>query len=156
MRRAKVGTYCPSPAPTLVVLVVLLFGYGKISNMTTMLSAEFQKRSNFCVKDPDADWNQAFNLSFNLDFLASCIQKTKETKFYFSNFFVKSERSNYLRPNKNCNLTTWLSGCEPGWACSVGQNQQVRIVAAQALTTLAIRSGEPFRLQIFEFLQALA
>ncbi|RVX21268.1 putative ribonuclease H protein [Vitis vinifera] len=32
----------------------------------------------------------------------------------------------------------------------------VRIVAAQALTTLAIRSGEPFRLQIFEFLQALA
>ena len=33
---------------------------------------------------------------------------------------------------------------------------QVRIVAAQALTTLAIRSGEPFRLQIFEFLQALA
>ena len=81
MRRAKVGTYCPSPAPTLVFLVVLLvgsvqfvqchnvddynefdnlellllftqLGYGQISDMTTMLSAEFQKRSNFCVKDP--------------------------------------------------------------------------------------------------------
>eukprot|EP00261_Vitis_vinifera_P033159 XP_019074402.1 PREDICTED: ABC transporter G family member 24-like [Vitis vinifera] len=107
MRRAKVGTYCPSPAPTLVFLVVLLvgsvqfvqchnvddynefdnlellllftqLGYGQISDMTTMLSAEFQKRSNFCVKDPDADWNQAFNLSFNLDFFASCIQKTKD------------------------------------------------------------------------------
>ncbi|RVW62892.1 hypothetical protein CK203_060362 [Vitis vinifera] len=52
MRRAKVGAYCPSPAPTLVVLVVLLLGYGQISNMTTMLSAEFQKHSNFCVKDP--------------------------------------------------------------------------------------------------------
>ncbi|CBI17447.3 unnamed protein product, partial [Vitis vinifera] len=107
MRSAKVGAYCPSPAPTLVVLVVLLvgsvqfvqchnvddynefdnpellplftqLGYGQISNMTTMLSAEFQKRSNFCVKDPDADWNQAFNLSFNLDLLATCIQKTKE------------------------------------------------------------------------------
>ncbi|KAL6345334.1 hypothetical protein AAG906_015817 [Vitis piasezkii] len=156
MRSAKVGAYCPSPAPTLVVLVVLLLGYGQISNMTTMLSAEFQKRSNFCVKDLDADWNQAFNLSFNLDFLASFIQKTKETKFYFSNFFVKSESSNYLRPNKNCNLTTWVSGCEPGWVCSVGQNQQVCIIAAQALTTLAIRTGEPFRLQIFEFLQALA
>lgn len=33
---------------------------------------------------------------------------------------------------------------------------QVRIVAAQALTTIAIRSGEPFRLQIYEFLHALA
>ncbi|KAK6235766.1 hypothetical protein SCA6_011103 [Theobroma cacao] len=33
---------------------------------------------------------------------------------------------------------------------------QVRIVAAQALTTVAIRSGEPFRLQIYEFLHALA
>ncbi|KAL6349824.1 hypothetical protein AAG906_001711 [Vitis piasezkii] len=81
MRRAKVGAYCPSPTPTLVVLVVLLVGsvqsvqcqnmddynefdnpelfplftqlvYGQISNMNTMLSAEFQKRSNFCVKDP--------------------------------------------------------------------------------------------------------
>ena len=33
---------------------------------------------------------------------------------------------------------------------------QVRIIAAQALTTMAIRSGEPFRLQIYEFLHALA
>lgn len=33
---------------------------------------------------------------------------------------------------------------------------QVRIVAVQALTTLAIRSGEPYRLQIYEFLHALA
>lgn len=33
---------------------------------------------------------------------------------------------------------------------------QVRIVAVQALTTIAIRSGEPFRLQIYEFLYTLA
>lgn len=32
---------------------------------------------------------------------------------------------------------------------------QVRIIAAQALTTMAIRSGEPFRLQIYEFLHSL-
>lgn len=112
MRSAKVGAYCPSPAPTLVVLVVLLvgsvqfvqchnvddynefdnpellplftqLGYGQISNMTTMLSAEFQKRSNFRVKDPDADWNQAFNLSFNLDLLATCIQKTKGMSSFY-------------------------------------------------------------------------
>ncbi|RVW27540.1 ABC transporter G family member 24 [Vitis vinifera] len=112
MRRERVGAYCPSPAPTFVVLIILLVGsvqfvqcqnvddysefdnpellplftqlvYGQISNMTTMLSAEFQNRSSFCVKDPDADWNQAFNYSFNLDFLASCIQKTKVQWFEF-------------------------------------------------------------------------
>ncbi|KAM0953447.1 putative SH3 domain-containing protein [Dioscorea sansibarensis] len=33
---------------------------------------------------------------------------------------------------------------------------EVRIVAAQALMTIAIRSGEPYRLQIYEFLHALA
>ena len=81
MRRERVGAYCPSPAPTFVVLIILLVGsvqfvqcqnvddysefdnpellplftqlvYGQISNMTTMLSAEFQNRSSFCVKDP--------------------------------------------------------------------------------------------------------
>ena len=81
MRRQRVGAYCPSPALTLVALVVLLASsvqfvqsqnaddssafdnpellplftqlvYSQISNMTTMLSAEFQKRSSFCVKDP--------------------------------------------------------------------------------------------------------
>ncbi|KAL7590700.1 hypothetical protein Lser_V15G38237 [Lactuca serriola] len=33
---------------------------------------------------------------------------------------------------------------------------EVRIIAAQALATLAIRSGEPYRLQIYEFLHGLA
>ncbi|KAL4356494.1 hypothetical protein AHAS_Ahas09G0092300 [Arachis hypogaea] len=33
---------------------------------------------------------------------------------------------------------------------------QIRIIAAQALTTMAIRSGEPFKLQIYEFLHTLA
>jgi hypothetical protein len=33
---------------------------------------------------------------------------------------------------------------------------KIRIIAAQALTTMAIRSGEPFRLQIYEFLHTLA
>ncbi|MED6207119.1 putative white-brown complex protein 30 [Stylosanthes scabra] len=26
----------------------------------------------------------------------------------------------YVKPNKNCNLTSWVAGCEPGWGCSVG------------------------------------
>lgn len=47
-----------------------------------------------------------------------------EIKFYFNSFFERGH-TNYLRPNKNCNLTFWASGCEPGWACSVGANQKV-------------------------------
>ncbi|CAN6454241.1 unnamed protein product [Victoria cruziana] len=39
--------------------------------------------------------------------------------------------------------------------CSFIGSWEVRIVAVQALTTMAIRSGEPFRLQIYEFLHAL-
>lgn len=48
-----------------------------------------------------------------------------EVKFYFNNLFEASQSSNYLKPNKNCNLTTWVSGCEPGWACSLGANELV-------------------------------
>ena len=33
---------------------------------------------------------------------------------------------------------------------------QLQIIAAQALTTSAIRSGEPYRLQIYEFLHTSA
>lgn len=30
-----------------------------------------------------------------------------------------------MQPNKNCNLSSWLAGCEPGWACNVGPGQKV-------------------------------
>ena len=41
-----------------------------------------------------------------------------EFQFYFSSL-LRSGSGN-LKLNKNCNLSTWLSGCQPGWACSVG------------------------------------
>lgn len=40
--------------------------------------------------------------------------------------------------------------------CAFNGSWEVRIIASQALTTLAIRSGEPYRLQIYEFLNALS
>ncbi|KAG9160397.1 hypothetical protein Leryth_008799 [Lithospermum erythrorhizon] len=40
--------------------------------------------------------------------------------------------------------------------CAFSGSWEVRIVAAQALTSMAIRSGEPYRLQIYEFLHDLA
>lgn len=49
-----------------------------------------------------------------------------DLKFYFSNFIAsRGTATTYLKPNRNCNITTWVSGCEPGWACSVGLNQRV-------------------------------
>lgn len=113
--------------------------YGRISNLTTRIfTGDIRDRSSFCIKNAEADWNQAFNFSSNLDFLSSCILKTKgdisrrlcsaaEVKFYFSNFFdKKSGNANYLKPNKNCNLTSWESGCEPGWACSTNQEVDLK------------------------------
>ncbi|XP_054780041.1 uncharacterized protein LOC129287810 isoform X2 [Prosopis cineraria] len=40
--------------------------------------------------------------------------------------------------------------------CAFSGSWEIRIIAAQALTTMAVRSGEPFRLQIYEFLHTLA
>lgn len=48
-----------------------------------------------------------------------------EMKFYLNAFFFKSSNPGYLQQNGNCNLTSWVSGCEPGWACSVDPTEQV-------------------------------
>ena len=46
-----------------------------------------------------------------------------EMKFYLSSFMEsKSDVAQFLKPNGNCNMNSWLSGCEPGWACSVAAN----------------------------------
>lgn len=99
---------------------------------------DFSKSLSFCVKDPNKDWNDAFNFSSDLTFLSNCITKTKgdltkriciaaEIKFYFSSLTGNTGKANFLRPNKNCNLTSWVSGCEPGWACTVGQGIKVNL-----------------------------
>ena len=51
-----------------------------------------------------------------------------EIKFYFNSFFErKSSNAQFLRPNKNCNLTSWAPGCEPGWASSVAPGVKVNL-----------------------------
>ncbi|KAL4341072.1 hypothetical protein GQ457_08G000810 [Hibiscus cannabinus] len=90
----------------------------------------------------DADWNEAFNFSKNPRFLASCARKNRaEIKFYFSSFYQsggEAKKSAFLKPNKNCNLTSWVPGCEPGWACSAGRRQKVNLKDATHM---------PFRVQ---------
>ncbi|CAJ1967796.1 unnamed protein product [Sphenostylis stenocarpa] len=110
--------------------------YAEISNVTSLLNHEIETSASFCVKDPNADWNKAFNFSSDLDFVFSCFRKTEgdmsqrlctaaEIKFYLNSLLEsRTSSANYLKPNKNCNLNSWVSGCEPGWACSVPTDQQ--------------------------------
>ncbi|KAG5080277.1 hypothetical protein JHK86_004342 [Glycine max] len=118
--------------------------YAQISNMTSLLNNEIKSHSTFCVSDPDADWNKAFNFSSDLGFVSSCILKTKgditqrlctaaEIKFYLNSLLKRSSSANYLKPNKNCNLNSWVSGCEPGWACSVPKRQEVDLRNSQEI-----------------------
>ncbi|KAJ8445214.1 hypothetical protein Cgig2_024420 [Carnegiea gigantea] len=55
--------------------------------------------------------------------------------------------------SRNPTLATALTRLQ---RCAFNGSWEIRITAAQALTTMAIRSGEPYRLQIYEFLNALA
>ena len=36
------------------------------------------------------------------------------------------KKSNKLKPNKNCNMSTWNPGCEPGWACGTVEKVDVK------------------------------
>ncbi|XP_057472571.1 ABC transporter G family member 28-like [Actinidia eriantha] len=111
--------------------------FSEFSNLSRYVSADILKQLSFCINDVDAEWNSAFNFSSDLTFLTTCTQKTKgdlmqrlctsaEIKFYFNSFFEGgAKKTNYLKPNRNCNLTSWLPGCEPGWGCSVGKDKKV-------------------------------
>lgn len=51
-----------------------------------------------------------------------------EIKFYFNSFLEReSSKAQFLRPNKNCNLTSWVPGCESGWASTVASNVKVEL-----------------------------
>lgn len=47
-----------------------------------------------------------------------------DLRFYFTNFIASANSpTTFLRPNRNCNVSSWVSGCEPGWACSADLNE---------------------------------
>ncbi|KAL0347177.1 UNVERIFIED_CONTAM: putative white-brown complexprotein 30 [Sesamum calycinum] len=110
--------------------------YNQISNLTKIFNKEITETLGYCTKDADRDLDGAFKFSNNLDFLSNCVQETKdvtkrvctaaEMKFYFTSFMnTKSADAQFLKPNRNCNLTSWVPGCEPGWACTIPQHEQV-------------------------------
>nr|CAD1830809.1 unnamed protein product [Ananas comosus var. bracteatus] len=110
----------------------------RLMSLTGNFKAEIGQSLGFCIKNTDKDWNEAFNFSMDMTFLTNCMKETDgdlpqrvctvaEMKFYFSSFVDNGGTKNYLRPNKNCNLTSWVSGCEPGWACRAGKNQKINL-----------------------------
>ncbi|PIA37284.1 hypothetical protein AQUCO_03000108v1 [Aquilegia coerulea] len=109
--------------------------YSRLSNFSTVFEKEIGDNLGFCIKDVQREWNETFDFSSNTDFLAACLSKTQdltqrictaaEVKFYFGSFFESGSTNNNLKLNRNCNLTSWNPGCEPGWACSVAQSEQV-------------------------------
>ncbi|KAL0322207.1 UNVERIFIED_CONTAM: ABC transporter G family member 24 [Sesamum calycinum] len=121
-----------------VLNVVTEMVYLRLSGVTSQLiHSQIADRASFCVTNPDDDRNRSFNYSDNLSFLSNCILTTRgdlpqrvctaaELKFYFTNFIAKANSpATFLKPNRNCNITKWLSGCEPGWACSAGLTHPV-------------------------------
>ncbi|KAL2554360.1 putative white-brown complex-like protein 30 [Forsythia ovata] len=121
--------------PKVVPLVASLI-YSQISNLTKIFNKDITKSLGYCINDVNADLNEAFNFASNLDFLNKCVMQTKdvtqrmctaaEMKFYFTSFMdTKSADAQFLKPNRNCNLTSWVPGCEPGWASSVAPDQKV-------------------------------
>ena len=43
-----------------------------------------------------------------------------EIKFYFNNYLANLQNGGgYAKPNKNCNISSWVSGCESGWSSTL-------------------------------------
>lgn len=127
--------YSKSGNPAVLPLVTTLI-YNQILNLTKIFNKEITSTLGFCTRDVDHDLNGAFEFENNLDFLSNCVKETKdvtkrictaaEMKSYFSSFMntTKEADAQILKLNRNCNLTSWVPGCEPGWACSVPETEQ--------------------------------
>ncbi|XP_010535617.1 PREDICTED: ABC transporter G family member 28 [Tarenaya hassleriana] len=116
------------------------FVFDKLSNLTEVFEADIKRELGFCITDVKRDYNEAFNFSAKPEFLNACAKTTKgdmmqrictaaEVKIYFNGLFEGGSKrsSNYLKPNKNCNLSSWITGCEPGWACRTAKDQKVEL-----------------------------
>lgn len=59
---------------------------------------------------------------------------SSEILFYFNSFCeIDGQTRIYLKPNMNCNLSSWISGCEPGWSCSIGKNRKINLLDKRLL-----------------------
>ncbi|KAL8216981.1 hypothetical protein R6Q57_023818 [Mikania cordata] len=99
-----------------------------------------EKEIGFCTEDVKKDFHGAFDFQGRDKFFQKCHDKLQdlptrictvsELKVYFTSFLRNGgdkksvSESHFLEPNRNCNLTSWSAGCEPGWASSVNLGQK--------------------------------
>ncbi|KAL1323610.1 hypothetical protein HN51_033897 [Arachis hypogaea] len=111
--------------------------YKSMGSYTNVFKDSIRKHLGFCIVDADRDWDGAFNFSSDLSFLTNCAKNLQgditqrmcigsELEMYSS--LVKSNKR-FVNPNVNCNTSTWLNGCEPGWACKA--NEKVELNSTQ-------------------------
>uniref|UniRef100_A0A0D9XRK3 ABC transporter domain-containing protein n=1 Tax=Leersia perrieri TaxID=77586 RepID=A0A0D9XRK3_9ORYZ len=127
---------------------------GVMNDRLKALTSSFTKaiggKLDYCIKDTNKEWNAAFNFSKDTSFLTNCMKQTNgdfqqrvctaaEMKFYFNSVLDAGESGEtYVRPNKNCNLSSWIDGCEPGWACSAGKEQKINLQDAKDIPFRAV------------------
>ncbi|CAJ2654476.1 unnamed protein product [Trifolium pratense] len=117
--------------------------YRGLSSYTNVFKATIKKELGYCIVDVDADWDGAFNFTKDLTFLSMCAQEMKgdisqrmctsgEIEAYARSFAAGDKsagsgrtKANFLKPNKNCNLSSWVNGCEPGWGCKANDKVDV-------------------------------
>ncbi|KAL3838307.1 hypothetical protein ACJIZ3_022898 [Penstemon smallii] len=107
--------------------------YSRLHNLTYhLISTKLVQNYSFCIRDPEDDWDKAFNYSHDLSFLIACLAKygdvtrrlctAAEVEVYFNNL---RSGGKYMRPNRNCNSSHSVPGCEPGWACSTDVEEPI-------------------------------
>ncbi|XP_072955114.1 ABC transporter G family member 28-like [Typha angustifolia] len=107
----------------------------ELAKFTRGIANNLAKNYDFCINDPEKDLNDAFNFTSDPSFVVNCMKTDgdftarlctqPEIKFYFSSLYGSEggKKTSHLKPNNNCNLTSWVPGCEPGWACSINGDQ---------------------------------
>ncbi|GFP97006.1 ABC transporter g family member 24 [Phtheirospermum japonicum] len=114
--------------------------YNSLENLTAdILSSRFVQDYSFCIQNPEAEWNKAFNYSSDASFLTACLARTGDVTRRLCTAIEVSEYLDSLRnggrPNRNCNSSHWVAGCEPGWACSIGPDEPVDLQNSRAIPT---------------------
>lgn len=108
------------------------FTQSGVADVVNAFASDFQARAHFCFLDGDTDWNRAFSYQ-NWSFLAECMKTQGDlpsrlcTEAEIKVYLDSLSASSYIGQNRNCNITSWISGCEPGWACSTGPDEDLRV-----------------------------
>ncbi|KAF5773093.1 putative pleiotropic drug resistance protein PDR/CDR [Helianthus annuus] len=126
------------PVPRVSPILSNLF-LARFNKTVEKFQPEIEKEIGFCTEDVKKDFHGAFDFQGRDRFFQKCQEKMQdlpirlctvaELKVYFTSFLRNAgdqsiSESHFLEPNRNCNLTSWSSGCEAGWASAANPGQK--------------------------------